>query len=190
MTQFPWVQTSTEQAAALDAVVGTLRGAGASVTAVELPHAMHDANVVHRKIMLREGADQLGALQVAERARMSDVLNAALDEGRAIGDEPYRAALTQRTAMIVTASDWLSGFDALVSPPVPGPAPAGLTRTGDPSCCTLWSLLGFPAITLPVALNPQGLPMGMQLAASAGADDRLLAVAQWCEQRLAFKGLT
>jgi Asp-tRNA(Asn)/Glu-tRNA(Gln) amidotransferase A subunit family amidase len=29
----------------------------------------------------------------------------------------------------------------------------------------------------------------MQLAAAAGSDDRLLAVAAWCEARLPFKGL-
>jgi Asp-tRNA(Asn)/Glu-tRNA(Gln) amidotransferase A subunit family amidase len=33
------------------------------------------------------------------------------------------------------------------------------------------------------------MPLGMQLATTAGDDDRLLAVATWCEARLPFKGL-
>ena len=70
----------------------------------------------------------------------------------------------------------------------PVPAPWGLATTGDPSCCTLWSLLGFPALNLPVGLVDR-LPMGLQLAAPQGRDDRLLAVAAWCEARLPFRGL-
>jgi len=34
-----------------------------------------------------------------------------------------------------------------------------------------------------------GLPLGLQLAAPAGEDDRLLAVAAWCESCFGFKGL-
>jgi Asp-tRNA(Asn)/Glu-tRNA(Gln) amidotransferase A subunit family amidase len=33
------------------------------------------------------------------------------------------------------------------------------------------------------------MPLGMQIAAPAGADDKLLALAAWCEARLPFKGL-
>jgi amidase len=86
-------------------------------------------------------------------------------------------------------SVWLAPYDAIVAPPAPGPAPSDLTQTGDPSCCTLWSFVGFPAISIPVGFAPNGLPLGLQMAAAPGTDDRLLAVAQWCEARLGFKGL-
>ena len=77
----------------------------------------------------------------------------------------------------------------MIAPPAPGPAPEGLGSTGDPSCCTLWSLTGFPALSLPIGLAGNGLPLGMQPATPAGQDDRLLAVAAWCEARLPFNGL-
>jgi Asp-tRNA(Asn)/Glu-tRNA(Gln) amidotransferase A subunit family amidase len=66
---------------------------------------------------------------------------------------------------------------------------AELTQTGDPLCCTLWSLLGFPAISIPAGMAPNGLPLGLQIAATPGADDRLLAVARWCAERIRFQGL-
>ena len=94
-----------------------------------------------------------------------------------------------REAAIGFFADWFADWDAVIAPPAPGPAPEGLGSTGDPSCCTLWSLTGFPAITLPIGLAGNGLPLGMQLATPAGQDDRLLAVAAWCEARLSFKGL-
>ncbi|MCK7495358.1 MAG: hypothetical protein MZW92_32940 [Comamonadaceae bacterium] len=53
-------------------------------------------------------------------------------------------------AMIAAATDWLSHYDALIAP-LDDRRRAGraATAAGDPSCCTLASLLGAPAITLP-----------------------------------------
>jgi amidase len=139
--------------------------------------------------MLFEAARNLGELQARERARKSPKLNAALDEGHGISADDYKVAMVLRDAAIVSFNEWLDGFDAAISPPAPGPAPEGLGSTGDPSCCTLWSLTGYPAITLPIGFADNGMPLGMQLATVAGADDKLLAVAAWCEARLPFKGL-
>jgi Asp-tRNA(Asn)/Glu-tRNA(Gln) amidotransferase A subunit family amidase len=120
---------------------------------------------------------------------MSIKLNAALDEGREIGADAYRAALARRDALVAEAVEWLAPFDAILTPPAPGPAPADLTQTGDPACCTLWSLLGFPALAIPSALADSGVPLGLQLATIAGGDEHLLAVARWCEEQLPFEGL-
>jgi amidase len=139
--------------------------------------------------MLFEAATHLSALQDRERRRLSSALNSALDAGRAVVRGEYEAALARRAAAIAFFTDWLAGFDAIIAPPAPGPAPEGLVSTGDPSCCTLWSLTGFPALSLPIGLSATGLPLGMQLATPSGTDDRLLAVAAWCEARLPFRGL-
>jgi Asp-tRNA(Asn)/Glu-tRNA(Gln) amidotransferase A subunit family amidase len=47
-------------------------------------------------------------------------------------------------------------------------------------------LLGFPALSLPTGWNRAGLPLGLQLAAPAGHDDRLLRAAALCEAAFAF----
>ena len=136
--------------------------------------------------MLDEAATGLGAVQARERARMSPTLNAALDEGRATSRADYEAALRRRDDAIAAFTDWLAGFDAVLSPPARGAAPADLTSTGDPACNSLWSLTGFPAISIPIGRAASGLPLGMQIAAPQRADDRLLAVAAWCEAQLPF----
>jgi Asp-tRNA(Asn)/Glu-tRNA(Gln) amidotransferase A subunit family amidase len=187
---FPWVGTSAEQEREMLVAMEALRRSGAVVSSVALPDEWKDVQRVLRIVMLHEAAQQMRELQARERARLSEKLNAALDEGQEIGAEVYSAALARRDALIAAATEWLAPFDAIVSPPAPGAAPADLTQTGDPSCCTLWSLLGFPAVTVPIAVADNALPLGLQLAANAGGDDRLLAVAQWCEARLPFKGLT
>jgi amidase len=120
---------------------------------------------------------------------LSVELNAALDEGRAIARADYEEALRRRVACIEFFTEWHVPFDAILSPPAAGPAPEGIAATGDPSCCTLYSLVGFPALTIPVGRARNGLPLGMQIASPAGTDDRLLALAAWCEARLPFAGL-
>ena len=76
-----------------------------------------------------------------------------------------------------------------MTPPAPAAAPGDLRQTGDAARCTLWSLAGFPAITLPVALTPNGLPLGLQISAPQGGDERVLAIARWSETQLRFEGL-
>jgi aspartyl-tRNA(Asn)/glutamyl-tRNA(Gln) amidotransferase subunit A len=139
--------------------------------------------------MLFEAATHLAGLQDRERARLSPALNVAIDEGRAIPRTDYERAMKRRDVAIASFTQCLAGFDAMLTPSAPSSAPEGLDSTGDPSCCTLWSLTGFPAITLPVGLGAQRLPIGLQISAPQGADDHLLAVVTWCEARLPFQGL-
>jgi amidase len=167
-----------------------LRAAGAEVAPVAFPDALEALRDVQRTIMLGEGARALGSLQDRERSRLSATLNAGLDEGREVDDAALAKAHALRRTMIAGALAWLSSYDALVAPPATGPAPEGLDTTGDPSCCTFASLVGAPALTLPVGRAPNGLPVGMQLVGRPGEDGALLAVAAWCEARLPrWKGL-
>ena len=189
LAEFPWSPVGSVQQRELAAAVARLASAGATVTAVVLPNSWREAHLTLRTIMLCEATRQLGELQSRERARMSANLNAALDEGRSLGEDAYRAALSRRKALIAAAAEWMAPFDAVVSAPATGPAPAGLAQTGDPSYCTLWSLLACPAISIPIGLSDVGLPLGMQLASFAASDDMLLAVAGWCEERIPFRGL-
>ena len=186
---FPWTEVDRGGSEALDVAVTRLRARGAEVVALDFPVPWRDANRVHRTIMMHEGHAALGALQQRERSRMSEQLNAALDEGRAITRVDYESALRRREEAIAAFAQWLSGFDAVISPPANGAAPLGLAATGDPACCTLWSLLGYPAITIPIGRAANGLPFGMQIAAPTGADDALLGIAAWCEAQVPFAAL-
>ena len=118
---------------------------------------------------------------------MSDTLNADLDAGRSIAPSFYEDALERREGIAERAQGWFEQFDLLACLPAPGAAPRRLDITGDPSFCTLWSLTGFPAITLPIGLSSAGLPYGLQLAAPAAHDAALLRAARWCESVLAFR---
>ena len=187
LSAFPRTANDPGADAVIKSVVAQLR-TRAEVVPIDIPAPWHDGKSALRTIMLHEAARNLGELQQRERARMSPAVNAALDEGRTISAGAYEDARSWRERAIAFFTQWLDGFDAVLAPSAPGAAPRGLATTGDPSCCTLWSLLGFPAISLPVGRFEQ-MPVGLQLAAPQDCDDSLLAVAAWCGARLSFRGL-
>ena len=80
----------------------------------------------------------------------------------------------------------LLGFDAILTPATPAPAPAGIESTGDPSFNRPWSVSGHPVVSLPCALAPSGLPISIQLTGATLEEGRLLNVARWCEEVLGF----
>jgi Asp-tRNA(Asn)/Glu-tRNA(Gln) amidotransferase A subunit family amidase len=73
--------------------------------------------------------------------------------------------------------------DAVVSVTAPGAAPVGLETTGNPVFAAPGSLLGAPAVSLPL-LDDGGLPLGLQVLGFPQHDADLLAVAGWIENSL------
>jgi Asp-tRNA(Asn)/Glu-tRNA(Gln) amidotransferase A subunit family amidase len=67
-------------------------------------------------------------------------------------------------------------FDACITLTAPGAAPVGLGSTGDPIFVVPGSMLGVPAITLPV-LQDGGLPLGLQLLGFTDRDAALFSIA-------------
>jgi Asp-tRNA(Asn)/Glu-tRNA(Gln) amidotransferase A subunit family amidase len=184
LARFPWSESDAASMRVLAQALDRLRD-GAEIVPIAIPEAWSDAKNLHRTIMLREGFDVLGELQEREHHRLTPALNAAIDQGRSIELSRYRDACVERERAIAFFTGWLDEYDAVLAPSAPSTAPRGLGSTGDPSCCTLWSLLGFPALNLPAG-NVDRLPVGLQLAAPQGRDDTLLAAAVWCEARLRF----
>jgi amidase len=81
---------------------------------------------------------------------------------------------------------FLDRFDVIVCPvyPVPAPPHGG---TEDPGLrgalafTTPYSLVGAPAVTVPLARSPEGLPIGVQVVARPWRDDVALAAAACVE---------
>jgi Asp-tRNA(Asn)/Glu-tRNA(Gln) amidotransferase A subunit family amidase len=163
-----------------------LRAAGAFVEESELPRSFEQAHAVHRTIMYAEGAAVFADLQRLQRGRLSPRLNNLIDEGLTIKQSALKEAFEQKKNLAGEMDNLLKGFDAAATPPATGEAPADLTQTGDPAFCTIWSLCGVPAITIPAGLGPQGIPLGLQITGRKSADNRLLSVAKWCDEAIGW----
>jgi Asp-tRNA(Asn)/Glu-tRNA(Gln) amidotransferase A subunit family amidase len=163
--------------------LAALRRAGAQVDESGYPAELDGARAVHRTIMAYEAARALEPL-VGDRVEdLSGVLQRFLREGQRIPHGELEQALAERERLTRAFAVWAAGYDAVLTPAAPDEAP-GLEGTGDPRFCTRWTLVGAPAIVLPVGLGPQGLPIGLQLVGAPGADDRLVAAARFIERVL------
>ena len=185
-----WHLAQAEQRTQFDADIARLREAGALVDIIEIPGEFDRAHKIHRTIMLYEGARVSRKVRSHYRETFSDYLNNALDEGDAIPEADYRDALKVRTQMQHSLAAFFDrGYSAIISPPAQGEAPATLENTGDPGFCTIWTLMGTPAITIPTGKGPGGMPLGLQLIGAVEEENYLLSTAAWCERHTVFKGL-
>jgi len=184
-----WHLADEDQRGRFAADLAGLREAGAVVDEIDLPPSFNDAHKVHRSIMLYEGAAASRAIRGVYAARLSELLRKAMEEGDRISVAEYERALKKRDALHRDFSRFLDDYDAVVTPPAAGEAPESLATVGDPSFCTIWTLLGVPAITIPTGLGRHGLPLGLQVVGIQGESNHLLATAMWCERQLPFRGL-
>lgn len=58
--------------------------------------------------------------------------------------------------------------------------------TGDANLCTIWTLCGAPAVSIPTGVGPYNMPMGLQVVGPYLKDYETLQVAKWCAARLEF----
>lgn len=183
-----WHLADSDQQESYLQSIATLRKAGAAIEAAVLPDALMQAHDVHRTIMQYEGAQAFTALQAQHRDCLSAELNRLIDDGMQISEADYHAALERRTRLQGELGEFLRRYDAILTPPARGEAPAVLGDTGDPTFCTIWTLCGTPALTIPVGLGGHGMPLGLQLVGGYLQDARLLQVAEWCERQIGFRG--
>jgi Asp-tRNA(Asn)/Glu-tRNA(Gln) amidotransferase A subunit family amidase len=182
-----WHQADPHAQAHFLKMVADLRSAGAQIAEQELPPSFKEAHAVHRTIMYGEGARVFAELQRSDRARLSPRLNTLIDEGREIPDSELTRSLERKARLTAELDAYMETFDAVMTPPALGEAPADLTQTGDPAFCTIWSLCGVPAVTIPSGRGPAGLPLGLQIVGLRGSDARVLAAALWCDERIGWR---
>lgn len=151
---------------------------------VELPELFNRGHAAHRVINVTEMALNYGRYYQRGKDKLSAALIQAIEEGQRALALDYAQALVWREALNGGVEAIFERYDAILTPSAAGPAPKGLHATGDPAFCTLWSLCGTPAISLPLLNASNGLPMGVQLVGRRGDDARLLRTARWLTETL------
>lgn len=88
----------------------------------------------------------------------------------------YDRALSERSALRFAYAKLAARADACVTLAAIGAATMGLDSTGDGVFAVNSSVLGSPALSLPI-LTDEGLPAGLQLMGFEGRDADLFAIA-------------
>ena len=165
---------------------GELREAlGERVEEVELFPSATEAWDWHKIIMEAEMAANLEREWRAGANKLSKPLQALIERGREVRAVDYQRAVARIPAIVESFEElFMQRYDAILTPAALGTAPKGLGSTGDPVFCTLWTLSGLPAISLPLMQGENGLPLGVQLVGRRNFDARLLRTARWLVDKL------
>jgi Asp-tRNA(Asn)/Glu-tRNA(Gln) amidotransferase A subunit family amidase len=178
-----WDRVDAEAKEAFGELVEALGGA---VEEVELFPSATEAWDWHKTIMDAEMAANFEREWRDGRDKLSDKLRALIERGREVRAVDYQRALSLIAPMQDSFEElFTQRYDAILTPAALGTAPKGLDSTGDPSFCTLWTLAGLPALSLPLLHGANGLPLGVQLVGRRSFDARLLRTARWLVARLA-----
>jgi len=172
---------SQEQVDTLKNAAASLKASGASIEELSLPQTYWDgiealavlmsceAAVVHKK-HLEQFPELLGA-----------DIKELIEKGNAYSERDYLEAKNLQIALRKSIGNYFERFDAILAPPATGEAPKGLSFTGNPIFCSLWTFIGTPAIALPLGKSSNGLPLGVQLIGDYRADEKLVNIAAFAE---------
>ena len=170
---------------ALDRAAERLAAAGHVVRDLPTPPAWQQIPRLQRLVMAYDMDKALGHERRAHEAKLSSIMKSYLDEGRGTSSRAYDAALAATRDVMREVDSVFGEADVILSPPAPGEAPKGLHATGDPAFNRLWTQMQLPCLTLPAGSGPNGLPVGVQVAARNGQDKLLLEAALALEHALA-----
>jgi Asp-tRNA(Asn)/Glu-tRNA(Gln) amidotransferase A subunit family amidase len=186
-----WGRLSEAAGIALDAAIAGLRDAGVAIMtrridaqlgAVEA--AIADAMKLSRDINGWEARWPLNTYRNRDVTKLSRGMVERLAAAEAMTQADYAALLRRRDEVRALWAGLAGSCDAVVTLAAPGPAPIGLHSTGDAGFSVAGSLLGVPAVSLPL-LQAEGLPLGLQVMGFAQRDADLFGVIAGIEQLLA-----
>jgi Asp-tRNA(Asn)/Glu-tRNA(Gln) amidotransferase A subunit family amidase len=146
---------------------------------VALPSSFAEAATIHRTIMEADLAHSFAAEYARGKDVLTPTLRTMIERGQRTLAMDYRHAVEQVPGLVQALEGTFARYDAILAPATTGEAPAGLASTGNPIFCTIWTLCGLPAVSLPLLRGPQGLPLGVQLVSRRYDDARLLRTARW-----------
>jgi len=178
-----WERTDGDTREAFGELVEAL---GDRVEEVELFPSALEAWDWQKTIMAAEMAANLEREWRAGKDRLSPQLRELIERGREVRAVDYQRAVRAIAPAVESLDElFMERYDAILTPTALGTAPRGLASTGDPVFCTPWTLLGMPALSVPLMQGANRLPLGAQLVGRRGFDARLMRTARWLVARLA-----
>ncbi len=190
-----WEDCSDDIAGPVRQALGEFEKAGAKIIAMGMP------GLDEAYSLFRQGSvvsSELRAFLESELPDWIETLDPNVSFRMSISLDPDDEEIIRRrgalTNLAAATAQTMNAIDVVITPTVPLTPPilADVIEPKAYSTANLQSLkntcianlLGLCAITMPVALDAHGMPVGLQCMAAGGTDDRLLAVALAFEKQL------
>jgi Asp-tRNA(Asn)/Glu-tRNA(Gln) amidotransferase A subunit family amidase len=176
-----WAKATASSKQAMEDAIARMKRAGiAVVTRLTEPKvaaveaAITEARPVSMRINAWEWRWPLNTYSKRDAAKLSRAARDRLKDAEGMNLDDYRALISERARIRAVYAELKDTCEACVTLAAPGAAPLGLESTGDPVFAVPFSLLGVPAVSLPV-LRDEGLPLGLQLTGFEHGDAALFA---------------
>ena len=175
-----WPRGDADMQAAIEGLVRRLDGAAAEA---DLPAAFGQALDCQAAIMNGAVAGSLGHYYDRGKDRLDPITRGRIEKGLPVTARAYLEAIDLAEGMQAALAGFFRDFDAILTPAAPGQAPRNLGTTGDAVFNGYWTMMGVPAISLPLLKGADGMPIGVQLVCPWGEDAKLIALARWLADR-------
>ena len=170
-----WEEASTDTREAFAELAESM---GDQMTEVTLPEPFAEGVDQLRTIMEADLALSFAPEYEQDAAKLSSTLRELLERAQRHLAVDYNRAVARIALYNAALDDVFHEVHAIVTPATTGEAPRGLESTGSPVFCSLWTLCGLPAVTVPLMKGGNGMPLGVQLVGQRGDDARLLQYAR------------
>jgi Asp-tRNA(Asn)/Glu-tRNA(Gln) amidotransferase A subunit family amidase len=173
-------QASLEGLEAFEGQLARLQNAGYTVRRISVLRDIATINSRHTRMIYAEMAQVHTTWFAQYESLYRPRTVAAIREGQGVDAEDLKIAREGRLALRnrLETTMMQEGINVWVCPAAPGPAPEGITTTGNPVMNLPWTYAGMPVISLPAGRAANGLPLGLQVIAPGMADEQLLSWAQ------------
>ena len=178
-----WAVATPGAKQALAGAIDTLRAAGVAIATrhddlriAATEAAIAGARELSTRINAWEWRWPINTYRARDATKLSKSTLERGAQAEAMTLDDYRFDISDRERRRAIHSVLAGEFDACITLSATGAAPVGLNSTGNPVFAAPGSMLGIPAISLPV-LDDGGLPLGLQLMGFAHRDARLFATA-------------
>jgi len=152
-----------------------LRAEGGKIQAIDIAGTLTKLADANLTIVQYEGARFHKERYKQYGDRLADLAD-LVRKGLQIPVDRYDKARRYIDAGKATFSEFFKRTPLILTPAAVGPAPAGLSSTGDARMNAPWTALGTPAISIPMPVG-DALPLGLQLTADRGQEALLLRTA-------------
>ena len=179
-------QTSPEAWRLHTELIGRISDASIRTIELSLPDIFACQAAIVRTILRAEVAAVHHQLHDEHAEQYSPKIRGLIESGKLISSTDYLRARRARKRYQAEMATLFDDCDVLISPGARGGAPRSLDYTGDPIVSAPWTLADFPTLSLPVALDSDGMPVGIQLTAPSRSEGLLLEVGRWFEEFVGF----
>ncbi|MCZ6511329.1 MAG: amidase [Alphaproteobacteria bacterium] len=170
------------------AALDELAAAGARISSVEVPE-LEDSIAMFKRggLAAPEFASFINNEMTAFRDDLDPNVAARFEAMESVEAGEYMARCSQRLDLVRRVRDSMAGFDAIVGPTI-AITPPTVDEVADPRSyhranmgasrnTSTVNMLDLCAVTMPVALDAAGMPVGLHIICPLGEDETALAIA-------------